>query len=124
MHRLIALALLSILSPIALASDPSGLLPIMILQVTLLIWPLVLPLLYLGTQKNKLHSYFLFVVFALGSLGILGLPQLLFTNFAAWFAAEEAALRWAIPLNLLKHALAIAFCLWYLPRFRSLLREA
>lgn len=120
MRRIVVLHLMCAVSPIALASDSSGLLHIMLLQVALLVWPLVLPLLYLGPQKNRLHSYFLFVLLTLGSLGFVGLPQLLFTNFAAWFSAEEFAYRWAVPLNIAKHVIAFAFCLWYLPRFRRL----
>jgi hypothetical protein len=92
----------------------------MIIQVVMLAWPLVLPSFYLRPQRNKLHSYFLFVVLAYGLLGIVGLPQLLFTNIAAWFSAEDAAFRWAVPLNIGKHLVAIALFIWYLPRFAKL----
>lgn len=121
-QRILAILLMCAVSPVALASDPSPLLFVMVLQVALLVWPLLLPLLYLESQKNRLYSYFLFLVLTLGSLGIVGLPQLLFTNFAAWFSAEDFAYRWAVPLNITKHVIAFAFCVWYLPRFRRLLR--
>ncbi len=93
----------------------------MLIQVALLAWPLILPLFYLAPQKNKPYSYFLFVVLTLGSLGIVALPQLLFTNISAWFSAEDFAYRWFAPLNIAKLAIAFIFCLWYLPRFRRLL---
>jgi hypothetical protein len=112
--------LLGAVPSIAHASDPTGLLYVMILQAAMLAWPLILPLFYLGSQSNKLHSYFLLLVLALGLLGIVGLPQLLFTNVAAWFSAEDAAYRLAVPLNVGKHLIAIALCVWYLPRFRRL----
>lgn len=123
MRRSIALLLLAAPPSIAHASDPTGLVYVMILQAAMLAWPLVLPLFYLGPQRNKLHSYFLFLVLALGLLGIVGLPQLLFTNVAAWFSAEDAAYRLAVPLNVGKHLVAFALCVWYLPRFRKLLDQ-
>ncbi len=124
MQRVLVLLALGAVPSTALASDPTGLVYVMLLQAGLLAWPLLLPLLYLGPQQKKLRSYFLFVVFTFGVLGIVGLPQLLFTNFAAWFSAEDSANRWMVMLNIAKHVVAFAFCLWYLPRFGRLLRGA
>jgi hypothetical protein len=120
MRRSIALLVFSAMPPIAYASDPTGLVYAMTLQAAMFAWPLVLPLFYLGARHNKLRSYFLFLVVALGMLGIVGLPHLLFTIVAAWFSAEEAAFRFVVPLNVGKHLIAFALCIWYLPRFRKL----
>ncbi len=122
MQKLLALLLLGAMPAIALASDPGGLAYVMLLQVALLAWPLVLPLFYLQPQGKKLLSYFLLVIFTFGTLGIVALPQFFFTAFAAWFSADDATDRWFVPLNIAKHVIAFAFCLWYLPRFRALLR--
>lgn len=86
MQILVALLVLCAVPPIALASDPSGL----------------------------LYIY--------GALGIVALPHALLTNFAAWFSSENLSYRWVLPLSIAKHLVAFAFCLWYLPRFRRLLR--
>ncbi len=118
----IALLVLCAVPSIALASDPTGLVYVGVLQVVLLSWPLILPLLYLGPQKNKLRSYFLSVILTYGTLGIAGLPDALFTNVTAWTASGDSSYRWFVPLNLAKHIVAFAFCVWYLPRFRKLLR--
>lgn len=120
MRRSIALLVFGAAPSIAHASDPTGLVFVMILQAAMLAWPLVLPLFYIGPQRNKGQSYFLFLVLTLGMLGIVGLPQLLFTIVAAWFSAEDAVIRLAVPLNVGKHLIAIALCIWYLPRFRKL----
>ncbi len=120
MRRSIALLVFGAVPSIAQASDPTGLVYVMILQAAMLAWPLVLPLFYIGPQRNKLHSYFLFLVVSLGMLGVVGLPELFFTIVAAWFSAEDAVLRLAVPLTVSKHLVAIALCLWYLPRFRKL----
>jgi len=122
MRRIVSLVVLAVVSPAACASDPSGLASVMLLQLALLAWPLVLPLFYLAPRKNKPYSYFLLVVLTFGSLGIVALPELLFTIIAAWFSAEDFAFRWVVPLNIAKHAIAFIFCLWYLPRFRKLLK--
>jgi hypothetical protein len=123
MRRSIALLVFGALPSIAHASDPTGLVYVMVLQAVILAWPLALPLFYLGPQRNKPHSYFLFLVLTLGMLGIVGLPQLLFTSVAAWFSAEDAAYRLAVPLNVGKHIVATALCVWYLPRFRRLVNR-
>ncbi len=122
MPKLLAFFLLGAMPAIAEASDPRGLAYVMLLQVALLAWPLVLPLFYLKPQAKKPLSYFLFVIFTFGSLGIVALPQLLFSTFSAWFSAEDASYQWVVPLNIAKHVIALVFCLWYLPRFRALLR--
>lgn len=73
-------------------------------------------------SDSALHSYFLFVILNYGSLGNLTLPEVFLLNFSAWFSIEVSSYDWVVPLNLAKHAVACAFCLWYLPRFRKLQR--
>lgn len=122
MRKLAALLTLGITPSVVLASDPSGLRYVLFLQLVLLLWPLLLPLPYLRPQKQKLHSYFLFVVLAYGALGIVGLPYAFFTNFAPWVSSTEFSYRLDVPINIAKHLVAFCFCLWYLPRFRKLLQ--
>jgi hypothetical protein len=118
-----SLPALALLPSVALASDFSGLVPVLFLQAAVLAWPLLLPLFYLRPRRNKVQSWFLFALLCYGSIGVAAVPESFYTNIASWFPYDEQGFSWPMAASVGKQAVAFLFCLWFLPRYRALLRE-
>ena len=108
---------------IAYASDPTPVLYIMFGQVIVLVWPLLIPLLFLRPASNKLKIYFLFLIVTYGVIGLISLPINIYINIAAWTSAS-IHVSWSIVTVLIKNGLALLFSIWLLNKIGSRLIRA
>ena len=72
------LLLLMLLPNIAIASDPSGLVYVLLYQFVIFIWPIILPFFFLGSAIEKFKSYLVLLIAIYGVIGLVSLPLTFF----------------------------------------------
>lgn len=84
------LILLLAIPTLSFASDMSGLIYILGLQVVLMFWPLIVPLFFLKNDTRKLKSYIYKVIIIYGLLGFVTMPQNMYSTLGMWFGIGDS----------------------------------
>jgi hypothetical protein len=86
----ILLILLLVIPTLSFASDMSGLIYILGLQIVLMFWPLIVPLFFLKNDTQKLKSYIFKVIIIYGILGLVTMPQNMYSTLGIWFGIGDS----------------------------------
>jgi hypothetical protein len=106
----------------AFAAEGEALWPLFVLKVLLLVWPAIIPVFYLGPVSKRRSGYFMFLVVSLGMFGLTRAIEMMLRLFSAWWFTDDLA-RLSWPLYIIANLAAIILCVWYLPRFRSVISD-
>jgi hypothetical protein len=91
-NRLLLVALAYTYSNLACASDMGGLAYLMGFQAVVILWPVLMPLAFLGDYKAKLKSYFIILTLVYGVSGVVNLPITFFNSLSLWLGESDSAM--------------------------------
>lgn len=75
----------------ACASDMGGVIYLVGFQAICILWPIVMPVLFLGSYKAKLKTYVILLTLVYGVVGVVNLPITLFNILSYWYGESGSA---------------------------------
>jgi hypothetical protein len=112
---------LLLLPPLVFASGGGEVLFVLwAIQILVFCWPIVLPLFFL--QKNKIKSYFLFVLVMYGIIGLLNAPLSFYVQIAVYFdlPVDIYSFELSIATNVVSLIISILFLRKYTERLSNI----